>query len=83
MEKPFAGNPGKFEPVVDEIVAFPAGLSPLYPAEAERRARTMRRCARHPGIAGRVAAIRRYEGRTPGLEAALSCRAYHGYLIEF
>ncbi len=52
--------------------------------DVEHPARRMRVCARRCNdVPSRGAAIRRYEGRTPGLEAALSCRAYHGYLIAF
>ncbi len=51
--------------------------------DEERPHRRMPRCACHPtDIPSRVAAICRNEGRTPELEVALTCRAYHGYLIE-
>ncbi len=92
MEQLFAGNPEKLGVVFDEIVAFAANLSPQDLAgeafrnlvDVEHPARRLRiRACRRNDVSSRVAAIRRYEGRTPGLEAALSCRAYHGYLIGF
>ncbi len=50
---------------------------------AAHTARTMRLRACHPDdIPSRDAAICRYEERSPVMEAALICRAYHGYLIE-
>ncbi len=92
VEQLFAGNPEKLGVVFDEIVVFRANLSPQdlageafrHLADVEHPARRLRVGAcRRNDVPGRVAAISRYEGRTPGLEAALSCRAYHGYLIEF
>ncbi len=99
MEKPYAGNPEKFEVVFDGIGAFSTNLSTqdladeaflrragrklaVDCARPEERVEISRsECARQ-GLVFRDGAVRRYEGRTPELEAALICRAYHGDLIE-